>query len=83
MFFIENKFISLELNYEPRMTVYIPMPKTTSKECKQFKVTFTNKDLKCSQETILALYFASICHAAGHAKVTDFKKYKKWMKGKK
>jgi len=35
-----------------------------------------------SQETIFSLFFAAVCHTAGHAKVTDFKKYKDWMKGK-
>ena len=34
------------------------------------------------QDTIFALFFASVCHLAGHAKVTDFKKYKEWMVGK-
>ena len=32
--------------------------------------------------SIFTLFFASICHAAGHAKVTDFNKYKEWMRGK-
>jgi len=39
-------------------------------------------NLEIGQETIFALFFASLCHAAGHAKITDFKKYKKWMEGK-
>jgi len=63
------------IDYEPRMTVYIPMPKLVQ----GINVFIDNE---YSQETIFTLYFASICHAAGHAKVTDFKKYKEWMRGK-
>jgi Mg-chelatase subunit ChlD len=62
------------------MTVYIPMPKLIQGlQTIQGNAFVENEN---SQETIFTLYFASICHAAGHAKVTDFKKYKEWMKGK-
>lgn len=62
------------------MTVYLPMPRhiqgfETIQGC-----IFSN--LEESQNTIFSLYLASIIHAAGHAKVTDFKKYEKWMKNK-
>jgi len=68
------------IDYEPRMTVYIPMPKLVKgMQMIQGNVFIDNEH---SQETIFTLYFASICHAAGHAKVTDFKKYKEWMRGK-
>jgi Mg-chelatase subunit ChlD len=69
-----------KIDYEPRMTVYIPMPRQTQ----GLQVIQGNAfvDNENPQETIFTLYFASICHAAGHAKVTDFKKYKEWMKGK-
>jgi len=68
------------IDYEPRMTVYIPMPKLVQgMQMIQGNVFIDNE---YSQETIFTLYFASICHAAGHAKVTDFKKYKEWMRGK-
>ena len=77
MFFIEQQYFP-KIDYEPRMTVFIPMPRQmrgleTIQGC-----AFTNTET--AQETIFALYLASICHAAGHAKVTDFKKYKNWMK---
>ena len=78
-FFIEQQYFP-KIEYEPRMTVFFPMPRQiqgleTIQGC-----AFSN--LEKSQNTIFSLYLASICHAAGHAKVTDFKKYKKWMKGK-
>ncbi|WP_246275399.1 vWA domain-containing protein [Nitrosopumilus oxyclinae] len=62
------------------MTVFFPMPRPiqgleTIQGC-----AFSN--VEESQNTIFSLYLASICHAAGHAKVTNFKIYKKWMKDK-
>ncbi len=79
MFFLDEiQFPKIE--YEPRMTVFIPMPK----EVRGLQViqgsVFTN--IETSNQTIFALYLASVCHAAGHAKITDFEKYKNWMKGK-
>jgi len=68
------------IDYEPRTTVYIPTPKEVQGIQIIQGCAFT--DLETSQQTIFALFFASVCHAAGHAKLTDFKKYKKWMKGK-
>ncbi len=69
-----------KIDYEPRTTVYIPMPR----QAQGLQMIQGNafENVKAGQQTIFTLYFASICHAAGHAKVTDFKKYKKWMKGK-
>ena len=68
------------IDYEPRMMVYLPLPRQVQGlEIMQGNV-FSN--LEIGQETIFALFFASLCHAAGHAKITDFKKYKKWMEGK-
>jgi len=67
-------FFSDEINfpiieYEPRMTVYFPLPR----EVQGIQIlqgnTFFN--LEASQETIFSLFFAAICHAAGHAKVTN------------
>ena len=69
-----------KINYEPRMTVYIPVPRIV-----QGLQTIQGSafiDSETTRNTIFAMYFASVCHAAGHAKVTDFKKYKDWMKGK-
>jgi len=78
-FFLEQQYFP-QIDYEPRMTVFFPMPRAiqgleTIQGC-----AFSN--LETYQSTIFSLFLASICHAAGHAKVTDFKKYKKWMKGK-
>jgi len=69
-----------KIEYEPRMTVYIPMPKLVQgMQTIQGNAFIDNQE---PQGTVFTLFFASICHAAGHAKVTDFKKYKEWMKGK-
>ncbi|MFQ5476844.1 MAG: VWA domain-containing protein, partial [Nitrosopumilus sp.] len=68
------------IEYEPRMTVYIPMPR----EVQGLQILQGNaySNMEKSQQPVFSLYLASVCHAAGHAKVTDFKKYKKWMDGK-
>lgn len=78
-FFLEPQYFP-KIEYEPRMTVYVPMPRQlqgleTIQGC-----AFV--DLETYQHTIFSLFLASVCHAAGHAKVTEFDKYKKWMEGK-
>ena len=69
-----------KIEYEPRVSVHFPIPR----EFKGMQIIqdsiFSN--LEESQNTIFALFFASVCHLAGHTKVTDFKKYKEWIKGK-
>jgi len=54
-----------KIDYEPRMTVYIPMPR----QVQEMQVIQGNAftDTETSQQTIFALYFASVCHTAGHA----------------
>ncbi len=79
MFFLDQIHFP-RIEYEPRMTVYIPMPREVQ-GLQVFEGTAFTR-LEDSQETIFALYFASVCHTAGHAKLTDIKKYKKWMEGK-
>jgi len=66
------------IDYEPRMTVYLPMPR----EVQGIQVIQGNafSNIEALQQTIFSLFFAAICHASGHAKITDFKKYKNWMK---
>ena len=68
------------IKYNPRMTVSLAIPREIHGIQALQGCAFYN--LEKSQQTIFALYFASVCHAAGHAKVTDFKKYKDWIKGK-
>ncbi|MEK0320655.1 MAG: vWA domain-containing protein [Nitrosopumilus sp.] len=68
------------IEYEPRMSVYLPLPRDVQGIQVLQGNTFLN--LETSQGTIFALFFAAVCHAAGHAKVTDFKKYKNWIVGK-
>ncbi len=78
-FFLEQQYFP-KIDYEPRMTVYFPMPRQIQSLNTIQGCAFSN--LEDYQSSIFSLFLASVCHAAGHAKVTDFKKYKKWMKGK-
>ena len=78
-FFLEQMHFP-KIDYEPRMTVYIPMPR-------QIQVLETIQgcvfsSLNTYGQTIFSLFLASVYHTAGHAKITDFNKYKDWMKGK-
>ena len=79
VFFLEQIHFP-RIDYEPMMTVYFPIPR----EVQGVQVMHGNafSDIEKSRETVFALFFASVCHAAGHAKLTNFKKYKKWMLGK-
>lgn len=79
IFFLEPQYFP-KIEYEPRMTVYFPIPRQLQAFETIQGCAFVN--LETYQHTIFSLFFASVCHAAGHAKVTDFNKYKKWMKGK-
>ena len=78
--FFSDQIYFPKIEYEPRVTAHFPIPR----EVKGMQIIqdsiFSN--LEKSQNTIFTLFFASVCHLAGHAKVTDFKKYKEWMKGK-
>ena len=77
--FLEQQYFP-RIDYEPRMTVYFPMPRQI-----QGLETFQGciyQNLEKYQNTIFSMFLASVIHAAGHAKVTDFKKYKEWMEGK-
>ena len=79
MFFLDHQYYP-KIEHEPRMIVTLPIPRQiqgleTIQGC-----IFPN--LTPHQQTIFSLFLASLIHAAGHAKVTDFKKYKKWMTGK-
>lgn len=62
------------------MTVYLPVPRNIQGMETIQGCLFSN--LETHYRAIFSLFFASVCHAAGHAKVTDFKKYKEWMAGK-
>jgi len=78
-FFLEQMHFP-KIDYEPRMTVYLPMPRQiqgleTIQGC-----AFSS--LNTYGQTIFSLFLASVYHTAGHAKITDFNKYKDWMKGK-
>ena len=67
-----------KIEYLPRMTVHFPLPREINGKNIYGGIIFSES----GQETIWNLFFASICHAAGHAKVTDFSKYRNWIKGK-
>jgi len=79
IFFLEQQYFP-KIDYEPRMTIYFPVPRNIRELETIQGCAFSS--LETYQSTIFSLFLASICHAAGHAKVTDYKKYKKWMKGK-
>ncbi len=68
------------IDFHERMTVYIPMPRPVQGIQIIQGCSFSN--MEKSQQMVFALFFASVCHAAAHAKVTDYDKYKDWMKGK-
>jgi Mg-chelatase subunit ChlD len=69
-----------KIEYLPRMTVSVPLPREINGNNVYQGIIFSNYE--SGQETIWNLFFASICHMAGHAKVTDFSKYERWVKGK-
>ncbi len=69
-----------KIEYVPRMTVYVPLPRQINGNYIYEGNIFS--DYETGQETIWNLFFATICHVAGHAKVTDFNNYKNWVKGK-
>jgi len=79
IFFLENiNFPKIE--YLPRMTVYVPLPREINGNNIYEGNIFS--DYESGRETIWNLFFATICHAAGHARITNFDKYKSWIKGK-
>jgi len=80
MFFLDDIHFP-KIEYLPRMTVYFPLPHEVNGINVYEGVLFP--DYEAGQETIWNLFFATICHAAGHAKVTDFSKYQEWLKEKK
>ena len=69
-----------KIEYLPRMTVHFPLPREINGKNVYEGIVFS--DYESGQNTIWNLFFASICHAAGHAKVTDFSKYENWVKRK-
>ena len=79
VFFLENIHFP-KIEYLPRMTCYFPLPRELGGNWVYEGIIFS--DYESAQETIWNLFFATICHAAGHAKVTDFSKYEKWIKRK-
>jgi len=79
MFFIEQMNFP-RIDYEPITTIYFPLPREINGIQVMNGNIFTS--LEKSKDTIFSLLFASVCHAAGHAEITDFNKYKNWMKEK-
>ncbi|MFB5628134.1 MAG: VWA domain-containing protein [Nitrosarchaeum sp.] len=79
IFFLDNINFP-KIDYLPRMTVYVPVPRELNGNSIYEGNIFSNYE--SGKETIWNLFFATICHAAGHAKVTDFNKYTNWIKGK-
>jgi len=79
IFFLEHIYFP-KIEYEPIMTVYLPLPKEIHGMQSMDGCLFS--DLETYRQTIFSLFLATIYHTAGHAKITDFKKYKNWMKDK-
>jgi len=79
VFFLETIHFP-KIEYLPRMTVYFPLPREINGNNVYEGIVFS--DYESGQETIWNLFFAGVCHAAGHAKVTDFSNYENWIKGK-
>lgn len=79
MFFLDHLNFP-RIDYEPITTIYFPLPREVNGIQVMNGSIFTS--LEESKVTIFSLFFASVCHAAGHAEITDFNKYKKWMNGK-
>lgn len=78
--FFSSRINYPKIEYEPKITVYFPIPREIQgipiiQDC-----VFSNYEKYL--DSIFTLFFASICHLAGHVKVTDFDKYKHWMKNK-
>jgi hypothetical protein len=68
------------INYGPRMSVRIPLPRNVHGMSVYEGIVFSNYD--SGKETIWNLFFASVCHAAAHAQITGIEKYLDWIKGK-
>ena len=79
MFFLDHIYFP-KIEYEPRMTVYIPMPREI--QGLQIMQGCAFSSLEESKHTIFSLFLASVIHTAVHAKITNFDNYKKWKKGK-
>lgn len=79
IFFLEDIHFP-KIEYLPVMKVYFPLPREINGHQIYEGIVFS--DYETAQETIWSLFFASVCHAAGHAKVTDFINYQNWIKRK-
>ena len=79
IFFLDQIYFP-RIEYEPRMTVYLPIPKRSQGlELIQGCAFPIGEE---SRKEIFALFLISIFHSALHSKITDFKKYKTWMNDK-
>jgi hypothetical protein len=67
------------IKYESNL-VGIPLPRINGG--KIFYEGNVFPSYESSYKTIWHLYLATIAHAAGHIRVTDYSQYKKWMEGK-
>lgn len=68
------------IEYEPRITVYLPMPRQVQGIQALHGCAFIEDE--DSYKTLFSLYFASVCHTAAHAQITNFNIYKKWISNK-
>jgi len=77
-------FFTDSLNYSTikyhTNTVGIPLPRKCNGRIFYEGNVFS--DYESSYKTIWHLYLATIAHAAGHVRVTDYSKYQDWIRGK-
>lgn len=67
------------IKYDSNM-VGIPLPRQNGN--KIFFEGYVFPSYESSYKTIWHLYLATIAHAAGHVKVTDYSQYQNWLQGK-
>jgi hypothetical protein len=66
------------IEYQPRISVSIPLPRIINGLNIYEGIAFTNYE--SGKYTIWNLFFATICHAAAHTRLTDFSIYEQWIK---
>ncbi len=64
----------------PKCRVTVPKPRKNNE--KYFFEGFVFQNYEEDYETIWSLYLATVSHMAVHAKISDYTKYEKWVKGK-
>jgi len=64
----------------PKMKLVIPLPKKLDDKFIYEGNLFQDYDL--DYPTIWSMYLSTICYIAGHARISDYRIYQEWMRGK-